>query len=94
MASEIPSDIDKDKYDRGLRMDLLLIVGIVAVLIGVEVFVFTMIVTGTQAWTMMPTYIFVIYPIVLGLLIGIETLGCAQVYKSIKDHRYRLRYYG
>ncbi|ADI74206.1 monomethylamine permease [Methanohalobium evestigatum Z-7303] len=93
MSSEIPSDIDRGKYDRGLRLDLMLIIGIVTVLIAVELFVFIMITTTTQAWTMMPLPMFGVYIVVIGLLIGIETLGCAQVYRSIKEHRFRLRYY-
>lgn len=80
----------ESKYHSKLNADTLLIVGMLALLVGVEGFVIYKILAET--WSVAKDF-FYLYLIFVGLMIVIEAIGCLGVRNSIKNHMYEFKYY-
>lgn len=80
----------ENKYHRKLNGDIVLIVGMLALLVGVEGFVIYKILAET--WEISGGF-FYLYVIFVGLMVVIEAIGCLSVRKSIKTHMFEFRYY-
>ncbi|MHB8102468.1 MAG: monomethylamine permease [Methanosarcina sp.] len=80
----------ESKYHRKLNGDTVLIVGMLALLVGVEGFVIYKILAET--WEISGGF-FYLYVIFVGLMVVIEAIGCLSVRKSIKTHMFEFRYY-
>jgi hypothetical protein len=80
----------ESKYHSKLNGDTALIMGMLALLIGVEGFVLYRILSET--WEIAGNF-FYLYVIFIGLMVAIEAIGCLSVRKSIKNHMFEFRYY-
>lgn len=80
----------KSKYHSKLNGDTVLVVGMLALLVGVEGFIIYKILSET--WEIASGF-FYLYVIFLGLIIVIETIGCLRVRQSIKTHMFEFKYY-
>lgn len=80
----------ESKYHSKLNGDTALIMGMLALLIGVEGFVLYRILSET--WEIAGNF-FYLYVIFVGLVVVIEAIGCLSVRKSIKNHMFEFRYY-
>jgi hypothetical protein len=78
------------KYHSKLNGDTALVLGMLALLVGVEGFVIYKILSET--WEIAGNF-FYLYVIFVGLLVVIETIGCLSVRNSIKNHMFEFRYY-
>lgn len=85
--------VNKTKYHSDLRKDAGIIILVLGLLFFSETFVFYRIMT--TLWDAVPEVqlLFPVYLLFLILLLGIETIGCITVYKSIKEHMYDFNYY-
>jgi hypothetical protein len=82
-------DLEK-KYHSKLTGDTGLIIGMLALLIGVEGFVLYKILIETWEISGGFSYLYVIF---VGLIIVIEAIGCLSVRNSIRNHMFEFRYY-
>jgi hypothetical protein len=80
----------ESEYHRKLKGDTALIVGMLALLVGVEGFVIYKILAET--WEISGGF-FYLYVIFVGLMVVIEVIGCLSVRNSIKAHMFEFRYY-
>lgn len=80
----------ESKYHSKLNGDTLLVVGMLALLVGVEGFIIYRILSET--WEIASSF-FYLYVIFIGLIILIETIGCLRVRESIKTHMFEFEYY-
>lgn len=80
----------ESKYHSKLNGDTILIVGMIALLVGVEGFVLYKVLSET--WEIAGNF-FYLYVIFVGLLVVIETIGCLSVRNSIKKHMFEFKYY-
>ncbi|MCC4769731.1 monomethylamine permease [Methanosarcina sp. DH2] len=80
----------ESKYHSKLNGDTLLVVGMLALLVGVEGFIIYRILSET--WEIASDF-FYLYVIFLGLIFLIETIGCLRVRDSIKNHMFEFKYY-
>lgn len=80
----------ESKYHSKLNGDTVLVVGMLALLVGVEGFIIYKILSET--WEIASGF-FYIYIIFLGLIVVIETIGCLRVRQSIKTHMFEFKYY-
>ncbi|WP_440946294.1 monomethylamine permease [Methanosarcina sp. T3] len=80
----------ESKYQSKLNGDTVLVVGMLALLVGVEGFVIYKIFAETWEIVSGFSYLYVIF---LGLIVSIETIGCLRVRKSIKNHMFEFKYY-
>jgi len=87
---EMNNQAMESKYHRKLNGDTVLIVGMLALLVGVEGFVIYKILAET--WEISGGF-FYLYVIFVGLMVVIEAIGCLSVRKSIKTHMFEFRYY-
>ncbi|MCQ1537117.1 monomethylamine permease [Methanosarcina sp. KYL-1] len=78
------------KYHSKLNGDSVLVVGMLALLIGVELFVIGKIVGAT--WEIASNFYY-LYVIFFGLIVVVETIGCLRVRDSIKKHMFEFTYY-
>ncbi len=78
------------KYHSKLNGDTGLIIGMLALLVGVEGFVLHRVLSET--WEISKNF-FYLYLIFVGLMILIEAIGCLSVRKLIKTHMFDFRYY-
>ena len=87
---ETSNQVMESKYHRKLNGDTVLIVGMLALLVGVEGFVIYKILAET--WEISGGF-FYLYVIFVGLMVVIEAIGCLSVRKSMKTHMFEFRYY-
>jgi hypothetical protein len=80
----------ESKYQSKLNGDTVLVVGMLALLVGVEGFIIYKIFTET--WEIVSDFSY-LYVIFLGLIVSVETIGCLRVRKSIKNHMFEFKYY-
>lgn len=80
----------KSKYHSKLNGDTVLVVGMLALLVGVEGFIIYRILSET--WEIASGF-FYLYVIFMGLIVSIETIGCLRVRESIKNHMFEFKYY-
>lgn len=80
----------ESKYYSKLNGDTGLIIGMLLLLVGVEGFVLYKVLSET--WEISGNF-FYLYIIFVGLVIGIETVGCLSVRQSIKNHMFEFKYY-
>ncbi len=80
----------ENKYQSKLTGDTGLIIGMLALLIGVEGFVLYKILIET--WEISRNF-FYLYVIFVVLIIVIEAIGCLSVRNSIRAHMFEFRYY-
>lgn len=80
----------ENKYHSKLKGDTGLIIGMLALLIGVEGFVLYKILAET--WEIAGNF-FYLYVIFVGLIVVIEAIGCLSVRNSIRNHMLEFRYY-
>jgi hypothetical protein len=80
----------EDKYHSKLTGDTGLIIGMLALLIGVEGFVLYKILIET--WTISGSFSY-LYLIFVGLIVTVETIGCMSVRNSIRTHMFEFKYY-
>lgn len=80
----------ENKYHSKLNGDTGLIIGMLLLLVGVEGFVLYRVLSET--WEIAGDF-FYLYLIFVGLVAGIEAVGCLSVRKSIKNHMFGFRYY-
>lgn len=80
----------ESKYHSKLNGDTGLIIGILLLLIGVEGFVLYKVLSET--WEISGNF-FYLYVIFVGLMVGIEAIGCMSVRQSIKNHMFEFKYY-
>lgn len=80
----------ESKYHSKLNGDTLLVIGMLALLVGVEGFIIYRILSET--WEIASSF-FYLYIIFIGLIILIETIGCLRVRDSIKTHMFEFKYY-
>lgn len=80
----------KSKYHSKLNGDTVLVVGMLALLVGVEGFIIYRILSET--WEIASGF-FYLYVIFMGLIVSIETIGCLRVRESIKNHMFEYKYY-
>jgi nitrate/nitrite transporter NarK len=80
----------ESKYHSKLRKDTGLILGMLALLIGVEGFVLYKILSET--WEIAGEF-FYLYVIFVSLMVVIEAIGCLSVRNSIKNHMFEFCYY-
>lgn len=80
----------KSRYHSKLNGDSMLILGMLALLIGVESFVMGKILSATWEISSGFSYLYIVF---FGLVIGIEAIGCLRVRDSIKNHMFEFRYY-
>ncbi len=80
----------ESKYHSKLNGDTILVVGMLALLVGVEGFIIYMILSET--WEIASGF-FYLYVIFMGLIVTIETIGCLRVRDSIKNHMFEFKYY-
>ncbi|AKB26830.1 Monomethylamine permease [Methanosarcina siciliae C2J] len=80
----------ESKYQSKLNGDTVLVVGMMALLVGVEGFIIYKIFAETWEIVSGFSYLYVIF---LGLIVSIETIGCLRVRKSIKNHMFEFKYY-
>lgn len=78
------------KYHSKLNGDTVLVVGMLALLIGVELFVIGKILGAT--WEIASNFYY-LYVVFFGLIIVVETIGCLRVRDSIKKHMFEFTYY-
>ncbi|WP_135604713.1 monomethylamine transporter [Methanococcoides sp. NM1] len=85
--------VNKAKYHNDLRKDAGVIVLVLGLLYFSETFIFYRIISTT--WDAIPEVrmLFPVYLVFLIMLLGIETIGCLRVYKSIKQHMFDFNYY-
>jgi len=87
---EMTKQAIESNYYRKLNRDTGLIIGMLALLVGVEGFVLYRILLET--WAISGNF-FYLYGIFAGLIIVIESIGCLSVRKSIQNHMFEFRYY-
>ena len=80
----------ESKYHSKLNGDTLLVIGMLALLVGVEGFIIYKILAET--WEIASSF-FYLYIIFIGLIVLIETIGCLRVRESIKTHMFEFKYY-
>jgi hypothetical protein len=80
----------ESKYHSKLNGDTVLVVGMLALLVGVEGFIIYKILSET--WEIASDF-FYLYLIFIGLIVFIETIGCLRVRESIKTHMFEFKYY-
>lgn len=80
----------ESKYHGKLNGDTGLILGMLALLVGVEGFIIYKILSET--WEIAGDF-FYLYLIFIGLIVLIETIGCLRVRESIKTHMFEFKYY-
>jgi hypothetical protein len=80
----------ESEYHRKLNGDTALIVGMLALLVGVEGFVIYKVLAET--WEISGGF-FYLYVIFVGLMVVIEVIGCLSVRNSIRAHMFEFRYY-
>lgn len=80
----------ESKYHSKLNGDTVLVVGMLALLVGVEGFIIYKIFAETWEIVSGFSYLYVIF---LGLIVSVETIGCLKVRKSIKNHMFEFKYY-
>ena len=80
----------ESKYHTKLKGDTGLIIGMLALLVGVEGFVLYQVLSET--WEISKNF-FYLYLIFVGLIIIIEAVGCLSVRESIKTHMFEFKYY-
>lgn len=80
----------ESKYHSKLNGDTVLVLGMLALLVGVEGFIMYKILAET--WEIASGF-FYLYVIFLGLIVLIETIGCLRVRDSIKKHMFEFKYY-
>lgn len=80
----------ESKYHSKLNGDTVLVVGMLALLVGVEGFIIYKIFSETWEIVSGFSYLYVIF---LGLIVSVETIGCLRVRKSIKNHMFEFKYY-
>ena len=80
----------ESKYYSKLNGDTILVIGMIALLIGVEGFVIYKVLSET--WEIAGSFYY-LYVIFVGLLVVIETIGCLSVRNSIKKHMFEFKYY-
>lgn len=80
----------ESKYHSKLNGDTVLVVGMLALLVGVEGFIVYKILSET--WEIASDF-FYLYLIFIGLIFLIETIGCIRVRESIKTHMFEFKYY-
>ena len=80
----------ESKYHSKLIGDTGLIIGMLALLVGVEGFVLYKILAET--WEIAGSF-FYLYVIFVSLMVIIEAIGCLSVRNSIKNHMLEFRYY-
>lgn len=78
------------KYHSKLNGDTVLVIGMLALLVGVEGFIIYRILSET--WETASGF-FYLYVIFIGLIVLIETIGCLRVRESIKNHMFEFKYY-
>jgi len=78
------------KYHSKLNGDTVLVIGMLALLVGVEGFIIYRILSET--WEIASGF-FYLYVIFIGLIVLIETIGCLRVRESIKNHMFEFKYY-
>lgn len=81
----------KSKYASKLMLDSLLIVFILAMLYGVQIFLTYSVLS--EAWDIIPSGLHFVYIVFLGALLSVETIGCLKVRQSIKQHMHEFEYY-
>ncbi len=80
----------ESKYYSKLNGDTVLVIGMLALLVGVEGFITYRILSET--WEIASDF-FYLYVIFMGLIVSIETIGCLRVRESIKNHMFEFKYY-
>ena len=80
----------ESKYHSKLNVDTILVVGMLALLVGVEGFIIYKIFAETWEIVSGFSYLYIIF---LGLIFSIETIGCLSVRNSIKNHMFEFKYY-
>ncbi len=85
--------VDEVKYNSKLKQDAGVILLVLGLLYFSELFIFYRIISTIWGTVDGLATIFPFYLLFLVLLLGIETIGCVQVYKSIKEHMFDFEYY-
>ncbi|MDD3041345.1 MAG: monomethylamine permease [Methanosarcinaceae archaeon] len=89
MSLEMTSELES-KYHSKLKGDSLMILGMLALLIGVETFVIGKVLSATWEISSGFSYLYIVF---VGLVVGIEAIGCLRVRDSIRNHMFEFRYY-
>lgn len=89
MSSAVTSE-KESKYHSKLNGDSMLIIGMLALLIGVEGFVISKILYATWEISSGFSYLYILF---FGLVVSIEAIGCVRVRESIKRHMFEFHYY-
>jgi hypothetical protein len=86
---------DEALYNNKLKQDAGVIILLLGLLYFSETFIVYRIVSVIWRSGEVPeiTTVLPLYIIFIVLLLGIETIGCIRVYKSIKEHMYDFKYY-
>jgi putative effector of murein hydrolase LrgA (UPF0299 family) len=87
------ANIDNNRYKSKLHQDAGVIVLLLALLYFSEIYMIYNIVVTIGASVPIPSILMGMYVLFVILLLGIETLGCVGVYKSIKKHMFEFQYY-
>jgi hypothetical protein len=87
------ANIDNNRYHSKLHQDAGVIVLLLALLYFSELYMIYNIVSIIGASVPIPPLLIGLYVLFIILLLGIETLGCVGVYKSIKKHMFEFEYY-
>lgn len=87
------ANTENGRYQSKLKQD----VGVILLLLGLLYFseIFMAYTILTTIWDSVPelSSIIWVYILFISLLLGIETMGCIRVYKSIKEHMFEFEYY-
>ena len=89
LSLEMTSELES-KYHSKLKGDSLMILGMLALLIGVETFVIGKVLSATWEISSGFSYLYIVF---FGLVVGIEAIGCLRVRDSIRNHMFEFRYY-
>lgn len=87
------SNINNNRYHSKLYQDAGVIVLLLALLYFSELFMIYNVLSTIGANTTIPSTLLGLYVLFITLLLGIETLGCMGVYRSIKKHMFEFEYY-
>ncbi len=83
----------KARYKSKLNMDSFLIVLMLSLLYGVQLFLVYSVFSATKPVLSEFSGLIPVYLLFVGLMFAIETIGCLKVRQSIKQHMHEFRYY-
>ncbi|MGB3908183.1 MAG: monomethylamine transporter [Methanomethylovorans sp.] len=87
------SNINNNRYHSKLYQDAGVIVLLLALLYFSELFMIYNVLSTIGTNATIPSTLLGLYALFITLLLGIETLGCMGVYRSIKKHMFEFEYY-